>query len=48
VFPNKPTAWLVCRNRKPIRFSVLTETNGCTEPVRFDKATAGPAGITSL
>lgn len=39
---------LTCRNRSPIRFSVLTETNGGTEPVRFDKANAGPAEFNSV
>lgn len=31
-----------CRNRSPIRFSVLTETNGGTGSVRTDKRTRGP------
>jgi len=39
---SKQTALLACRNRSPIRFSVLTETNRGTGSVRTDKRTRGP------
>ena len=43
---SKQTALFASGNRSPIRFSVLTETNGDTGSVRTDKRTRGPGRVT--
>jgi hypothetical protein len=41
----EPTAWLAGRERKGYPLFAESKSETCTEPVRFDKRTRGPASL---